>query len=58
VALWRERFGFLFDLTTNEQEFLDSVLDRGENNPDLLDVAGNTCAHWRHTDARLEMAAC
>jgi hypothetical protein len=39
VALCREKFAFLFDLTANEQEFLDGVLDRGEINPDLLDVA-------------------
>jgi hypothetical protein len=39
VALCRERFAFLFDLTANEREFLDGVLDRGEINPDLLDVA-------------------
>lgn len=39
VALCRERFGFLFDLTANEQEFLDSILDRGEVDAGLLDVA-------------------
>jgi len=39
VALCRERFAFLFNLTANEREFLDSVLDRGEIKPDLLDVA-------------------
>ena len=39
VALCREKFAFLFDLTANEREFLDGVLDRGEINPDLLDVA-------------------
>jgi predicted nucleotidyltransferase component of viral defense system len=39
VALCRERFAFLFALTANESEFLDGVLDRGEINADLLDVA-------------------
>lgn len=39
VALCRERFAFLFDLSANEREFLDSVLDRGEVDADLLDVA-------------------
>ncbi len=39
IALCRERFALLFDLTTAEQEFLDSVLDRGEANADLLDVS-------------------
>jgi hypothetical protein len=38
VALCRDRFAFLFDLTTNEREFLDGVLDRGQIEPDLLDV--------------------
>ena len=38
VVLCRERFAFLFDLSANEQAFLDSVLDRGEVNADLLDV--------------------
>ncbi len=39
LTLCRERFAFLFDLTANEREFLDGVLDRGEVNADLLDVA-------------------
>jgi len=39
VALCRERFAFLFELTADEQAFLDGVLDRGEVNADLLDVA-------------------
>ncbi|WP_333666713.1 nucleotidyl transferase AbiEii/AbiGii toxin family protein [Parvibaculum sp.] len=39
VALCRERFVLLFDLTATERDFLDGVLDRGEINPDLLDVA-------------------
>ena len=39
VALCREKFAFLLDLTTAEREFLDCVLDRGEINTDLLDVA-------------------
>lgn len=38
VAFCRERFAFLFDLSADEQAFLDSVLDRGEVNADLLDV--------------------
>lgn len=39
VALCREKFTFLFDLTANEREFLDSILDRGEVDAGLLDVA-------------------
>ena len=39
VALCRERFAFLFDLTANERAFLDGVLDRGEIDAGLLDVA-------------------
>jgi predicted nucleotidyltransferase component of viral defense system len=39
LTLCRERFAFLFDLTANEREFLDGVLDRGDVNADLLDVA-------------------
>jgi hypothetical protein len=38
VALCREKFAFLFDLTANEREFLNGVLERGEVNPDLLNV--------------------
>ena len=38
VVLCRERFAFLFDFSADEQAFLDSVLDRGEVNADLLDV--------------------
>lgn len=38
VALCRERLAFLFDLTANEREFLNGILDRGEINSDLLDV--------------------
>jgi hypothetical protein len=38
VALCRERFAFLFDLTANEREFLDSILARGEVDAGLLDV--------------------
>ena len=38
VALCRERFAFLFDLTANEQAFLDGVLDRGEIDAGLLDA--------------------
>lgn len=34
----REKFGFLFDLSRNEQEFLDCILDHGEIYADLLDV--------------------
>jgi len=39
VALCRDRFAFLFDLTASEQEFLDGILDRGEINADLLEAA-------------------
>ena len=39
VALCCERFAFLFDLTANEREFLDGVLDRGEIDAGLLDIA-------------------
>ena len=39
VALCRERFAFLFDLTANERKFLDSILDRGEVDAGLLDVS-------------------
>ena len=39
VALCRERFAFLFDLTANEQAFLDGVLDRGEIDAGLLRIA-------------------
>ena len=39
VALCRERFAFLFDLTVNERAFLDGVLDRGEIDAELLDIA-------------------
>jgi hypothetical protein len=45
VALCRERFAFLFDLTANEREFLDGILDRGEINSDLLDVAPEIRSH-------------
>ena len=39
VMLCRERFAYLFDLTAKEQTFLDGVLDRGEIEADLLDIA-------------------
>jgi predicted nucleotidyltransferase component of viral defense system len=39
IALCRERFAFLFVRTANESEFLDGVLDRGEINAGLLDIA-------------------
>ena len=39
VALCRDGFAFLFDLTANEREFLDAVLDRGEVVAELLDIA-------------------
>ena len=39
VALCRKRFAFLFDLTVNERAFLDGVLDHGEIDAGLLDVA-------------------
>lgn len=38
TALFRDRLTFLFDLSANEQRFLDDVLDRGEVDADLLDV--------------------
>ena len=38
VALCREKFAFLFDFTANEREFLDSILDRGEIDANLLNV--------------------
>jgi hypothetical protein len=38
VAICQERYAFLFDLTANERKFLDGIHDRGEVNPDLLDV--------------------
>ena len=38
VALCREKFAFLFDLTANERAFLDGVLDHGEIDADLLDI--------------------
>jgi predicted nucleotidyltransferase component of viral defense system len=39
VALCQERFAYLFDLTAGEQEFLDGILDRGQIDATLLDVA-------------------
>ncbi len=39
VALCRDKFAFLFDLTINERAFLDGVLDRGEIDAGLLDIA-------------------
>ena len=39
VALCRERFAFLFDLAVSERAFLDGVLDHGEIDAGLLDVA-------------------
>jgi predicted nucleotidyltransferase component of viral defense system len=39
IALCRERFAFLFNLSVNERGFLDGILDRGEINGELLDVA-------------------
>ena len=44
VSLCRERFAFLFDLSANEQAFLDSVLDRGEIKANLLDADDETQA--------------
>ena len=38
LSLCRENYGFLFNLSRNEQEFLDCILDRGEIYADLLDV--------------------
>ena len=42
VELCRERLGFLFNLSANEQAFLDGVLDRGEINSDLLETDPET----------------
>lgn len=39
VALCRERYAFLLDLTANERAFLDGIQDRGEIKADLLDIA-------------------
>ncbi len=39
VALCRDRFAFLFELSTNERAFLDGVLDHGEIDASLLDIA-------------------
>ena len=38
VALCRERLAFLFELSENEQSFLDGILDRGEVDTNLLSV--------------------
>lgn len=38
VTLCRKKFAFLFDLSVNEQAFLDGVLERGEVDANLLDV--------------------
>ena len=38
ARLMRTRFSFLFDLSSNEQAFLDGVLDHGEVDADLLDI--------------------
>ena len=42
VAMCRKNLGFLFDLSTHEQAFLDGVLDRGEINTTLLDTDDET----------------
>ena len=42
VEQCREMLGFLFDLSANEQAFLDGVLDRGEINTNLLDADDET----------------
>ena len=42
VSLCQERLGFLFNLSANEQAFLDGVLDRGEINTDLLETDPET----------------
>ena len=39
VAICRDNYAFLFDLTANERTFLDGVLDRGEVDANLLDIA-------------------
>ena len=42
VAMCRKNLGFLCNLSTNEQAFLDGVLDRGEINTTLLDTDDET----------------
>ena len=44
VARCREELAFLFDLTANEREFLDGVLDRGDVDAALLDLETEICA--------------
>ena len=39
VEICREKLAFLFELSTNEQAFLDGILDRGSIEADLLDLA-------------------
>ena len=39
ISLCQQEFAFLFDRTPNETQFMDDILDRGEINADLLDVA-------------------
>ncbi len=67
VALCRERFAFLFDLTANERAFLDGVIDCGVIDAGLLDVAPEVQARignmpmlaWktRHVRAHRELNA-
>ncbi len=38
IELCRERFAFLFELSADEREFLNGVLDRGEIDADLLNI--------------------
>ena len=47
VAICRENLGFLFNLSTNEQAFLDGVLERGEINTNLLDADDETRSRIR-----------
>lgn len=39
IALCREKYGFLFKFSRNEEEFLDCLLDSGDVDAELLDVA-------------------
>ena len=39
ITLRREKYGFLFKFSRNEEEFLDCLLDSGDVDAELLDVA-------------------
>ncbi len=44
VKLCQEKYAFLFDLSANEQAFLDGILDHGEINANLLNADDETQA--------------